>query len=120
MARKFRKISKYCDFSDFDYFSQILVGAGRGAVQRCAHDIYFLDRSRCPKHDFEKYSMVSRTPGTIMQNYDSGPTGCVLPRCWSWPADRPGAGGGAEISEIDKAHESKGGERPNVRHFLFF
>jgi len=28
--------------------------------------------------------------------------------------------GGAEISEIEKAHESKGGERPDVRHFHFF
>ena len=33
---------------------------------------------------------------------------------------RTDRGGGAEISEIEKAHESKGGERPDVRHFLFF
>ena len=37
----------------FDDFSQILVGAGRGAVQRYEH-IYFLDRSRCPLSDFER------------------------------------------------------------------
>ena len=34
-------------------FSPILVGTGRGAVQRYEH-IYFLDRSRCPVSDFSK------------------------------------------------------------------
>jgi len=31
-----------------------------------------------------------------------------------------GGPGGEELSEIEKARESKGGERPDVRHFHFF
>ena len=46
--------------------------------------------------------------------------GCVLVHCWSWPADGLTGRGGAEISEIEKAHGSNGGERRNVIPFHFF
>ena len=49
----FEKYRKSCDFRDFDDFSPIQVGAGRGGVQRYEH-IYFLDRSRCPLSEFER------------------------------------------------------------------
>ena len=49
----FEKYRKSCDFRDFDDFSLIQVGAGRGGVQRYEH-IYFLDRSRCPLSEFER------------------------------------------------------------------
>ena len=46
--------------------------------------------------------------------------GCVLVHCWSWPAESLTGRGGAEISEIEKAHECNSGERLNVIHSHFF
>ena len=84
---------------------------------RDMNNIYFLDRSRCRKLKMSKIldgltDSRDASPKVRLRTYGGA--------CWSWPADGLTGRGGAEISEIEKAHECKSGERPDVRHCHFF
>ena len=92
------------------------MGAGRDAVQRYQH-IYFLDRSRCPLSDFERIWRGLGDSGVDGLKVQLQTKGRVPARGLYTGRGGPG---GAEILEIEKAHESNGGERLNVIHFNFF
>ena len=90
-CKSFEKHRKSCDFRDFDDFSLIQVGAGRGGVQRYEH-IYFLDRSRCSLSEFERIWRGLGDSGSYglkvqLQSPDQG--ACASPGL----VDRPGRSG---------------------------
>ena len=92
------------------------MGAGRGAVWRYEH-IYFLDRSRCPLSDFERIWRGLGDSGSYGLKVQLQTKGRLPGERWTGLVCGPG---GAEISEIEKAHGSNGGERRNVIPFHFF